>query len=70
MNSYSLAVKKYHLDRVRESLKDEPETLTEVLKFVNTNNSDYGQFKSELYSISLSLSPNNAKLLSYVESKE
>ncbi len=70
MNNYSLAVKKYHLDRVREALKDEPECLKEVCKFVNNHTSDYSRFKSELYSLSLSLSPNNAKLLSYVESKE
>lgn len=70
MNNYSLAVKKYHLDRVREALKDEPECLKKVCDFVNNHTSDYARFKSELYSLALSLSPNNDKLLYHIESKE
>ena len=67
--NYDIAVKKYHLDRVREALKDEPEMLLEILNFVNKNNSDYARFKSELYSLALSLSPNNKKLLSFEDVK-
>ena len=64
--NYDLKVKKYHLDRIRDALADEPKSLKKLADFVNQNNFKDGSFSRELYSYALTLSPNNEKLLSYL----
>ena len=70
--NYDLKVKKYHLDRIRDALADEPKALEKLADFVNQTDGDIfekvfkdGNFSREIYNYALTLSPNNEKLLSY-----
>lgn len=65
--NYDLKVKKYHLDRIRDALADDTYALKLLADFVNNNNFKEGSFSRELYSYALTLSPNNDKLLSYID---
>lgn len=63
---YNLSVKKYHLDRVRDALKDEPVALEKICEFVNrTDNFEYSVFCRELYKFALQISPKNRTLKYY-----
>lgn len=51
---YNLSVKKYHLDRVRDALKDEPVALEKICEFVNRTDN-----------FALQISPKNRTLKYY-----